>query len=466
MQENRFRTNEARSGRSKTVADEADIGISQRSVLCNLHAIKKAPILDEDAAASDRERSCSQERVLNENRDFHFFIQEDGAPPHYGIRSLPDFRMWESCRTMPLVGGFSRGSPVSSTLSFRRCSILTSITLIGSQDLTVKSRPNLFTHSRGRGGVAVRLPASYQCKAGSSPGRIIRIFTCGKRIGRGRWPTAFLGVTPVCPVLITLSFSTSSSFQPHRGGRYLKDISNIKSVHPPASEMGHEGTLENLPPVLASAGQLLESQYTHVQAYTSENTYNHSRISVLILTVKCGFCIQQSSTPDIKRTSRLHRGSVGLYVAGLGCGRFWVRIPALRKPTGIHLRFAHAKIQVDKGLNPCQGEPGSILGWITQGFSQVPDDASGRRVFLRISRFPQPSRSGAAPFSLRLPSSALKTSLLRAVTTPVVKIGSPWWEVSSLTTSHSEEARRHDADLVTCKECEQRRYNDIGKEPG
>ncbi|KAJ8872612.1 hypothetical protein PR048_026218 [Dryococelus australis] len=26
----------------------------------------------------------------------------------------PDFRMWESCRTMPLAGGFSRGSPVSA----------------------------------------------------------------------------------------------------------------------------------------------------------------------------------------------------------------------------------------------------------------------------------------------------------------------------------------------------------------
>ncbi|KAJ8866273.1 hypothetical protein PR048_032116 [Dryococelus australis] len=40
-----------------------------------------------------------------------------------------------------------QGSPVSPTSSFRRCSILTSITLIGSQDLAVKSRPNVFTHS-------------------------------------------------------------------------------------------------------------------------------------------------------------------------------------------------------------------------------------------------------------------------------------------------------------------------------
>ncbi|KAJ8885943.1 hypothetical protein PR048_012149 [Dryococelus australis] len=60
--------------------------------------------------------------------------------------SLPDFRLWESCHMMSLVGGFTRGSSVSSAVSFRHCSILTLITLIGSQDLAVKSRPNLFTH--------------------------------------------------------------------------------------------------------------------------------------------------------------------------------------------------------------------------------------------------------------------------------------------------------------------------------
>ncbi|KAJ8874982.1 hypothetical protein PR048_022872 [Dryococelus australis] len=59
----------------------------------------------------------------------------------------PDFRKWKSCRAMPLVGGFSRGSPISPAPSFRRRSIFTSITLIGSQDLADKSRPILFTHS-------------------------------------------------------------------------------------------------------------------------------------------------------------------------------------------------------------------------------------------------------------------------------------------------------------------------------
>ncbi|KAJ8869844.1 hypothetical protein PR048_028853 [Dryococelus australis] len=57
-------------------------------------------------------------------------------------RVTPDFRMWESCWMMPSVGGFSWGPLISPTISFRRCSILTSITFIGSQDLDVKSRPH------------------------------------------------------------------------------------------------------------------------------------------------------------------------------------------------------------------------------------------------------------------------------------------------------------------------------------
>ncbi|KAJ8874144.1 hypothetical protein PR048_024986 [Dryococelus australis] len=43
--------------------------------------------------------------------------------------------------------GFFRGSPFSPALSFLRCSILTSVTLIGSRDLAVKSSLNIFTQS-------------------------------------------------------------------------------------------------------------------------------------------------------------------------------------------------------------------------------------------------------------------------------------------------------------------------------
>ncbi|KAJ8872610.1 hypothetical protein PR048_026216 [Dryococelus australis] len=70
-----------------------------------------------------------------------------GDPGSIPDLATPDSRTWKSFRTMSLVGGFSRGSPVSPALPLRRCSMLTSLTLIGSQDLGVKSHPNLFTHS-------------------------------------------------------------------------------------------------------------------------------------------------------------------------------------------------------------------------------------------------------------------------------------------------------------------------------
>ncbi|KAJ8870790.1 hypothetical protein PR048_027089 [Dryococelus australis] len=56
----------------------------------------------------------------------------DCSPPTKAKRaqspagSLPDFRNWESCRTMALVGGFSLESSGIPALAFQRCSILTS----------------------------------------------------------------------------------------------------------------------------------------------------------------------------------------------------------------------------------------------------------------------------------------------------------------------------------------------------
>ncbi|KAJ8878656.1 hypothetical protein PR048_019239 [Dryococelus australis] len=62
-------------------------------------------------------------------------------------------------------------------------------------------------------------------------------------------------------------------------------------------------------------------------------------------------------------------------------------------------------------------DPGSIPCRVAPGFSHVgivPDDAVSRRVFTGISRFPPPFHSSAAPYSPQSPSSALKTSMLRA----------------------------------------------------
>ncbi|KAJ8894244.1 hypothetical protein PR048_006856 [Dryococelus australis] len=64
--------------------------------------------------------------------------------------SPPAFRMTQSCRTMPLVGRFSRGSSVFPTFASRRCSILTLFRPpppIGSKDLVIKSCANFSTHA-------------------------------------------------------------------------------------------------------------------------------------------------------------------------------------------------------------------------------------------------------------------------------------------------------------------------------
>ncbi|KAJ8867222.1 hypothetical protein PR048_031020 [Dryococelus australis] len=52
------------------------------------------------------------------------------SPPTTAVQArspaglLPDFRMWESCWTMPLARGFYRGTPVSPALTFQRHSII------------------------------------------------------------------------------------------------------------------------------------------------------------------------------------------------------------------------------------------------------------------------------------------------------------------------------------------------------
>ncbi|KAJ8890621.1 hypothetical protein PR048_010130 [Dryococelus australis] len=68
------------------------------------------------------------------------------SPPTKAIWVTPDFCMWELCQTMPLVGGFTLGSLVSPYLSFRHCSILTSITLIGSQNLSMLRAVQISCH--------------------------------------------------------------------------------------------------------------------------------------------------------------------------------------------------------------------------------------------------------------------------------------------------------------------------------
>ncbi|KAJ8878298.1 hypothetical protein PR048_018875 [Dryococelus australis] len=97
------------------------------------HATFNYPLFDFDETSSSALGAAGAERL-------------DCSPTtkanrvKYPAGSLPDTRKRESCRTMTLVGGFSRRSPVSTALVFR---LSPHFTLIGSREFGVKSRPNL-----------------------------------------------------------------------------------------------------------------------------------------------------------------------------------------------------------------------------------------------------------------------------------------------------------------------------------
>ncbi|KAJ8882364.1 hypothetical protein PR048_014168 [Dryococelus australis] len=75
----------------------------------------------------------------------------------FPARTPLDFRLWESYRTMQLVGGFSRGSPVSPPLPSGAVPFSLHSNLIGSQDLVVKGIPqNGRTRKKSS-------PVSHQC---------------------------------------------------------------------------------------------------------------------------------------------------------------------------------------------------------------------------------------------------------------------------------------------------------------
>ncbi|KAJ8895220.1 hypothetical protein PR048_000545 [Dryococelus australis] len=84
-------------------------------------------------------RGCVVVRLLA------FHPGEPGSIPD-GI-APPVFALWESCQTMPLVGGFARGSPVSPAFPFRRCYLLTSLR---PHDIDFENRQYLSLHSWGK----------------------------------------------------------------------------------------------------------------------------------------------------------------------------------------------------------------------------------------------------------------------------------------------------------------------------
>ncbi|KAJ8869799.1 hypothetical protein PR048_028807 [Dryococelus australis] len=82
-------------------------------------------------------RMHQQDKQISEG--LVLFLHIRLAPRGKSTESLQDFCKWESCRTVPLVGGFSRDLPFFSPLHSGADPFVPHFTLIGSQDLAIKS---------------------------------------------------------------------------------------------------------------------------------------------------------------------------------------------------------------------------------------------------------------------------------------------------------------------------------------
>ncbi|KAJ8874131.1 hypothetical protein PR048_024973 [Dryococelus australis] len=98
-----------------------------------------------------------------------------------------------------------------------------------------------------------------------------------------------------------------------------------------------------------------------------------------------------------------HMRKFGVARLGIEPGSHWWEASRLiaRPPWSLFVASTIVTNDVVRLLASHQGKPDSIPGGITPRFPHVgivPDDAAGRRVFSRISRFPPPLRSGTAPY--------------------------------------------------------------------
>ncbi|KAJ8877578.1 hypothetical protein PR048_022033 [Dryococelus australis] len=145
-------------GEEETAPHQSDRHDSPDTMKCKKQQMNsKVTVTDEMAGAAVAERLA-------------------GSPPFKANRAqspagpLPDFRTWESYRTMTLVGGFPRDLPFPPSPSLRRCSILTSITLICSQDfdavLLTDSKYDERAGGLPRRGAPGRGPASLRLQVG------------------------------------------------------------------------------------------------------------------------------------------------------------------------------------------------------------------------------------------------------------------------------------------------------------
>ncbi|KAJ8891478.1 hypothetical protein PR048_004006 [Dryococelus australis] len=196
-------------------------------------------------------------------------FSERSLVPRPHIPPVPHlhFRKWESCWVMPLVGGFSRGSPVSPSLAFRRYSILTSfhplktslLRVAQISQLQIWATPNYDVLRADDGeGRGVRYGAAPGCKIGGggesslenpSPSDIVwhDSPTCespgatppGIETGSPRWEASSLTTTPPRPPELGFDTNTDALHTSTVQRRWAGAVCGVATCQPAVVVLAH-----------------------------------------------------------------------------------------------------------------------------------------------------------------------------------------------------------------------------------
>ncbi|KAJ8878560.1 hypothetical protein PR048_019138 [Dryococelus australis] len=345
----------------------------------------------------------------------------------YPAGPLPDFRMWESCWTMPLADGFSQGTPDSPTLTFERRLILEShfmfrddghLRLPAGKPVTrrVSPRPGSTPHAKifyflqttdtlaacdpPRRGAAVhavdRAPASHQAEECSIPGRVAP--ARGNLTGRHHWSASLLRDLPFIPPLR----SGAAPYSPHFtliGSRDLVANKNVRNRSTPQS------------PRKISRGPRCEKRIDLGSQFRLAGNdvilVDICRLALYPVARSCRCVVRGEGNQDV---CTVYRRSELAFASVTSANISNKRVSDI--PSGAVLRtattaticcaardeFLHERVNY---THDCV-EPGSIPGGFAPGFSHVGivlDDAAGQRVFFGIMQFPPAFHSGAAPYT-------------------------------------------------------------------
>ncbi|KAJ8888890.1 hypothetical protein PR048_008384 [Dryococelus australis] len=296
--------------------------------------------------------------------------------------SLPYFRTWESCRTMPLVSEFSRRSPVSPSLHSDAAAYSSHFTLIDSQDLDAGSRGQCTE-------VALRRTAFDPRRAPH-----LKIHT---------WETWWM-----------LLLAVGLLPYPH-----LSSIPSLPHLNLGTKGLGQEEFREICLQIEIDVSEVVSKH--SVGADHLENSYREFTLKIIAFTHRLCSKTQPAGRPQ-GFVLTTHAKLILIGHREILCITLALRKIRLRNHiSGAENYFYEDSYQrprwvVVRLLASHQGKSGSISGGVAPGFSHVgimSHYAAGKRVFSGISRLLHPCIPALLHTNLTSPSSALTTSMLR-----------------------------------------------------